>query len=42
MDYIRMKYGTILLKKIQENDIELDEQWDPANTIAVLVTCIEY
>ena len=40
IDYIQTNYGTVLLKKLQENDISLDVQWDPTTNIAVLFTCI--
>ena len=42
MEYIRTNYGTILAKKLQDNEIASDAQWDPINPIAVLSTRIEY
>ena len=41
MDYIQTNYGTFLPKKLQENNIALDTQWDPTAHIAVIFTCIE-
>ena len=41
MDYIRTNYGTVPPKKLQENEIALDAQWDPTTPIAVIFTRIE-
>ena len=41
MEYTQTNYGTVSPKQIQENKIELDEQWDPTTPIAVLFTRIE-
>ena len=41
MEYIRTNYGTVLHKKIQENEIALDAQWDPTTPIVVIFTRIE-
>ena len=41
MDYIWTKYGTVLPKKLQENEISLDSQLDLTTPIAVLFARIE-
>ena len=41
MKYTQTNYGTVILEKLQENEIALDEQWYPSTTIAVLFTRIE-
>ena len=41
MDYIQTNYGNVHPKKLQENEIPLDAQWDPTTPTAVLFTRIE-
>ena len=42
MDYIRINYGTVLPKQLQDNDIALGAQWYPTTPITILFTYIEY
>ena len=41
MEFIGTNYGTVFPKKLQENEIALDAQWDPNTTIVVLFNLIE-